>query len=328
MKTTLAWLKSHLDTEASLDRIVATLVMSGLEVDSIEDRAKDLGAFTVARVISAEPHPNADKLRVCLVDTGTEQVRVVCGAPNARRGMLGVFAPPGAVIPRSGMVLKQSVIRGAPSNGMLCSGYELGLSEDHEGIIELPEGSPVGAKFAAVMGLDDPVLDIKVTPNRADCLGVRGIARDLAATGLGRLKPLDATPVFGRFPCPVAVHLAGPDDKACPLFIGRLIRGVKNGPSPRWLQDRLTAIGLRPISALVDLTNFLTFDVDRPLHVFDADKIAGDLVVRGARPGESLVALNGKAYELDREMTVIADDREVLSLGGVIGGESTGCTGG
>jgi len=241
-----------------------------------------------------------------------------------RPGLVGVFAPPGATIPRNGMLLKQSTIRGVPSNGMLCSAYELGISEDHEGIIELPAETPVGASFASVMGLDDPVFDVKITPNRADCLGVRGIARDLAASGLGRLRPLDTTAVPGRFRCPTAVHLAGPDDKACPLFVGRHIRGVRNGPSPRWLQDRLTAIGLRPISALVDITNFITFDLDRPLHVFDADKLKGDLVVRGARHGESLAALNGKTYALDAEMTVIADDREVLSLGGVIGGESTG----
>ena len=326
MKTTLEWLKTHLETDAPLEEIVATLVMRGLEVESIEDRAKDLAPFTVGRVISAAPHPNADKLRVCKVDTGKEEVQVVCGAPNARAGILGVFAPPGSTIPRTGLVLKQGVIRGESSNGMLCSAYEMGLSDDHDGIIELPADAKVGTAFAQVMGLDDPVLDIKVTPNRADCLGVRGLARDLAATGLGRLKPLDTTPVPGRFPCPIAVHLAGPDEKACPLFLGRMIRGVKNGPSPRWLQDRLTAIGLRPISALVDITNFVTFDLDRPLHVFDATKLKGDLVVRGARPGEHLVALNGRAYELDSEMTVIADDREVLSLGGVIGGESTGCT--
>jgi len=326
MKTTLAWLKTHLDTGATLDEIVATLVMRGLEVDAIENRAKDLAAFTVARVISAEPHPNADKLRVCVVDTGKERVQVVCGAPNARAGMLGVFAPPGATIPRTSLVLKQSAIRGVESRGMLVSGFELGLSDDHEGIIELPESAPVGAAFAQAVGLDDPVLDIKVTPNRADCLGVRGIARDLAASGLGRLTPLDTTSVKGSFRCPISVHLAGPDDKACPLFIGRLIRGVRNGPSPRWLQDRLAAIGLRPISALVDITNFITFDLDRPLHVFDADKIAGDLVVRGARAGETLLALNGKSYALDPDMTVIADDAEVLSVGGVVGGESTGCT--
>jgi len=233
MKTTLAWLKTHLDTGATLDEIVATLVMRGLEVDAIENRAKDLAAFTVARVISAEPHPNADKLRVCVVDTGKERVQVVCGAPNARAGMLGVFAPPGATIPRTSLVLKQSAIRGVESRGMLVSGFELGLSDDHEGIIELPESAPVGAAFAQAVGLDDPVLDIKVTPNRADCLGVRGIARDLAASGLGRLTPLDTTSVKGSFRCPISVHLAGPDDKACPLFIGRLIRGVRNGPSPR-----------------------------------------------------------------------------------------------
>jgi phenylalanyl-tRNA synthetase beta chain len=326
MKTTLAWLKTHLETSAALDDIAGKLVMLGLEVESIENRAKHLAPFTVARVVSAEHHPNADKLRLCIVDTGKDQVQVVCGAPNARAGMLGVFAPPGATIPRNGMLLKQTTIRGVASNGMLCSGFELCLSEDHDGIIELPEGSPVGKRFAEVLGLDDPVLDIKVTPNRADCLGVRGIARDLAAAGLGRLKTLDVSPVPGGFPCPIAVHLAGPDEKACPLFIGRLLRSVRNGPSPRWLQDRLAAIGLRPISTLVDITNFITFDLDRPLHVFDADKIAGDLVTRGARPGESLVALNGKAYELDPEMTVIADDSGVLSLGGVIGGESTGCT--
>ncbi|HWG78850.1 MAG TPA: phenylalanine--tRNA ligase subunit beta, partial [Stellaceae bacterium] len=326
MKTTLAWLKTHLDTGASLDEIVATLVMRGLEVDGIENRAKGLAPFTVARVVSAEPHPNADKLRVCVVDTGKERVQVVCGAPNARAGMLGVFAPPGATIPRSGMVLKHSAIRGVESRGMLVSGYELALSDDHEGIIELAPDAPVGAPFARVAGLDDPVLDIKITPNRADCLGVRGIARDLAASGLGRLLPLDTAPVKGSFRCPISVHLAGPDEKACPLFVGRLIRGVRNGPSPRWLQDRLTAIGLRPISALVDITNLITFDLDRPLHVFDADKIKGDLVVRGARPGETLAALNGKSYMLDSDMTVIADDSQVLSLGGVIGGESTGCT--
>src|SRR5690242_16056772 len=240
--------------------------------------------------------------------------------------MLGVFAPSGATIPRSGMVLKQSTIRGVESRGMLVSGYELALSDDHGGIIELAEGAALGTPFAQVAGLDDPVLDIKITPNRADCLGVRGIARDLAASGLGRLVPLDTAPIKGSFRCPIAVHLAGPDDKACPLFLGRFIRGVRNGPSPRWLQDRLTAIGLRPISALVDITNYLTFDLNRPLHVFDAEKIDGDLVVRSARTGESLAALNGKSYALDPEMTVIADDAEVLSLGGVIGGESTGCT--
>ncbi|MGA2087610.1 MAG: YtpR family tRNA-binding protein, partial [Stellaceae bacterium] len=327
MKTTLAWLKTHLETQAPLDKIVETLAMRGLEVESVADRAKSLAPFLVARVLTAKRHPDADKLQLCLVDTGTEKLEVVCGAPNARASMLAVFAPVGSVIPRNGMVLKASKIRGITSNGMLCSGYELNLSEDKEGIIELPAGLEVGANFAKAMGLDDPVFDVKVTPNRADCLGVRGIARDLAASGLGKLKPLDATPVPGKFACPIAVHLAGPDDKACPLFLGRLVRGVRNGESPLWLQDRLKAIGLRPISALVDITNFMTFDLGRPLHVFDADKLQGDLAVRGARKGEKLEALNGKLYELDAEMTVIADDKEVLSLGGVIGGVASGCTG-
>jgi len=326
VKTTLAWLKSHLETQEPLGKIVETLAMRGLEVESLEDRAKSLAPFLVARVLNAKRHPDADKLQLCLVDTGKEKLEVVCGAPNARAGMLAVFAPVGSVIPRSGVALKASKIRGVVSHGMLCSGYELNLSEDKEGILDLPEGLEVGASFAKAVGLDDPVFDVKVTPNRADCLSVRGIARDLAASGLGKLKTLDATPVSSKFACPIAVHLAGPDEQACPLFLGRLIRGVKNGPSPLWLQDRLKAIGLRPISALVDLTNFLTFDLGRPLHAFDADKLQGDLAVRGARKGESLAALNGKTYALDPGMTVIADAKGVLSLGGVIGGAASGCT--
>ena len=339
MKTTLGWLKTHLDTQVGLDEIVAVLIMRGFEVESIENRGKDLAAFRVARVIKAEPHPDADKLRLCIVDAGAGEVQVVCGAPNARAGMLGVFAPPGTLIPRSGLVLKASTIRGVQSNGMLCSGWELGLSEDHEGIIELPPGLAIGQSFAAASGLDDPVLDIKVTANRGDCLGVRGIARDLAAAGLGRLRPLAerwyegksegaaATDLLpGTFPSPIAVHLAGPDEAACPLFLGRLVRGVRNGPSPAWLRGRLEAVGLRPISALVDITNFITFDLGRPLHVFDAQKLDGDLAVRGARKGENLQALNGRSYELDPAMTVIADNSGPLSLGGVIGGERSGCT--
>jgi phenylalanyl-tRNA synthetase beta chain len=325
MKTTLGWLKTHLETDAPLARVVETLVIRGLEVESVVDRAKDLKPFVVARVLEVKRHPDADKLKLCLVDTGKEKLEVVCGAPNARAGMLGVFAPVGAVIPRTGQALKASKIRGVLSQGMLCSGYELNLSEDHEGIIELPERLKAGEAFAKAAGLDDPVLDVKVTPNRADCLGVRGLARDLAAAGLGRLAPLDESPVPGKFACPVAVHLAGPDDKACPLFLGRFIRNLRNPPSPPWLQERLKAIGLRPVSSLVDITNFLTFDLDRPLHVFDADKLKGDLAVRAAREGESLAALNGKVYALDGTMTVIADASGVLSLGGVIGGESTAC---
>ncbi|MGH6994085.1 MAG: YtpR family tRNA-binding protein, partial [Stellaceae bacterium] len=326
MKTTLAWLKTHLETNAAVDAIVGKLAMLGLEIESVVDRSKPLAPFVVARVLEAKPHPDADKLKLCLVDTGKGKVEVVCGAPNARAGMLGVFAPPGAVIPRTGQALKASKIRGVVSNGMLCSGYELMLSDDHAGIIELPEGAHPGDSFVKVAGLDDPVVDVKVTPNRADCLSVRGLARDLAAAGLGKLAALDAKPVAGTFPCPTAVHLAGPDDKACPLFLGRVVRGLKNKPSPAWLQERLASIGLRPISALVDITNFLTFDLGRPLHVFDADKLKGDLAVRGARPGESLAALSGKTYALEPDMTVIADARGVLSLGGVIGGESSGCT--
>jgi phenylalanyl-tRNA synthetase beta chain len=325
MKTTLSWLKSHLATNASLDDIVARLVMLGIEVEGVVDRAAALAPFRVAHVVSAEPHPNAERLRVCIVDTGSERLQVVCGAPNARTGMRGVFAPVGSTIPRTGLLLKQSMIRGVASNGMLCSGYEMGVSDDHDGIIELVPDAPVGESFAKVAGLDDAVIEVKVTPNRADCLGVHGIARDLAAAGLGKLILPDAAPVEGRFASPTWVHLATLDQKACPLFIGRTIRGVRNGPSPRWLQDRLTAIGLRPISALVDITNFLTFDLNRPLHVFDTARIAGDLVVREARAGERIKALNGREYALDAQMTVIADDAEVLSLGGVIGGESTGC---
>ena len=324
MKTTIDWLKTHLDTDAPLDAIVDRLVMLGHDVEGVENRAAALEPFTVASVVSADRHPNADRLKVCLVDTGKAQVQVVCGAPNAHAGMKGVFAPAGTVIPRTGALLRETVIRGVASRGMLCSAYELGLGEDHEGIIELPEDAPVGAPYASYAGLGDAVLDIKVTPNRADCLGVRGVARDLAASGLGRLKPLDAMPVPGCFRSPICIHIE--DHSACPLFLGRHLRGVRNGASPDWLRSRLEAIGLRPISALVDITNFLTFDLDRPLHVFDAGRLRGDLTVRFARPGETLLALNGQEYALDAEMTAIADKTGVQSLGGVIGGEATGCT--
>jgi phenylalanyl-tRNA synthetase beta chain len=324
MKTTLAWLKTHLETDAPLAAIVDRLVMLGHDVEGVEDRAKGLEPFVVAHVVAAERHPNADRLQLCLVDIGAERVQVVCGAPNAHTGMKGVFAPVGTVIPRTGMPLKETVIRGVASRGMLCSASELNLGEDRDGIIELPDDAPLGARYADFLGLGDPVLDVKVTPNRADCLGVRGLARDLAAAGLGRLKPLDASPVMGRFVSPIGVRIA--DLTACPLFLGRHLRRVENRPSPPWLARRLEAIGLRPISALVDLTNFLTYDLNRPLHVFDAGKVRGDLVVRLARPGEKLLALNGREYELDPEMTAIADDNGVASLGGVIGGEATGCT--
>ena len=324
MKTTIDWLKTHLETDAPLGAIVDRLTTLGHEVERVENRAEGLEPFTVASVASAERHPNADRLSVCLVDTGKARVQVVCGAPNARTGMKGVFAPAGTVIPRTGALLRETVIRGVVSRGMLCSAYELGLGDDHEGIIELPEDAPVGVEYASYAGLGDTVLDINVTANRADCLGVRGIARDLAASGLGPLKSLDATPVPGRFGSPICIHIE--DHSACPLFLGRYLRGVRNVPSPDWLRRRLESIGLRPISAIVDITNFLTFDLNRPLHVFDAGRLEGDLTVRFARPGETLLALNGQEYALDAEMTAIADKAGVQSLGGVIGGEATGCT--
>jgi len=324
MKTTLAWLKEHLETDAPLEVIADRLIMLGHDLEGVENRAAGLEPFTVASVVSAERHPNADRLKVCVVDTGKARVQVVCGAANARTGMKGVFAPAGTVIPRTGTVLNETVIRGVASRGMLCSAYELGLGDDHEGIIDLPENAPVGTPYATFIGLGDPVFDIKVTPNRADCLGVRGIARDLAAAGLGCLKPLDTAPVPGRFRSPIGIHIE--DYSACPLFLGRHIRGVRNGPSPAWLQNRLESIGLRPISALVDITNFLTFDLNRPLHVFDTARLAGDLTIRFARAGEKLHALNGQEYALDPEIIAIADPAGVQSLGGVIGGEATGCT--
>ncbi|MBV8120998.1 MAG: phenylalanine--tRNA ligase subunit beta [Alphaproteobacteria bacterium] len=324
MKTTLEWLRTHLDSDAATAAIVDRLVMLGHDVEAVENRSAALAPFTVALVVSAERHPNADRLKVCVVDTGDSHVQVVCGAPNARSGMKGVFAPAGIVIPRTGALLKESTIRGVASRGMLCSAYELGLGDDHEGIIELGADAPVGVKYADLIGIGDPVIDIKVTPNRGDCLGVRGIARDLAASGLGRLRPLDTNPVRARFRSPIGIMIE--DRSACPLFVGRHLRGVRNGASPDWLRRRLEAIGLRPISALVDITNFLTFDLNRPLHVFDASRLDGDLTIRLAREGETLQALNGQEYPLDPEVTVIADRAGVQSLGGVIGGEATGCT--
>jgi phenylalanyl-tRNA synthetase beta chain len=328
MKFTLAWLKEHLDTDAPLKAIVDKLTMIGLEVENVADRSTLLAPFSIARVISAEQHPNADRLRVCMVDTGAgDPVQVVCGAPNARAGMKGVFVPPGAFIPGKDMTLGVGKIRGVESRGMLVSEFELQLSDDHEGIIELPDDAPVGANYARWAGLDDPMIEINLTTNRADCTGVDGIARDLAAAGVGRLKDKTVTAIAGRFPCPVNVTLDfGTTPSLCPAFALRLVRGVKNGPSPEWLQRRLAAIGLRPINALVDITNFITYDRGRPLHVFDAAKVHGNLTVRRAREGESLVALDGKRYVLDPTMCVIADEREVESLAGIMGGEATGCS--
>jgi phenylalanyl-tRNA synthetase beta chain len=328
MKLTLAWLKEHLDTEAPLAAIVDRLTMIGLEVESVADRGKMLAPFTIARVISAEQHPNADRLRVCMVDTGAgDRVQVVCGAPNARAGMKGVFVPPGAFIPGKNMTLGIGKIRGVESRGMLVSEFELQISDDHEGIIDLPQDAPVGANYATWAGLDDPVIEINLTPNRADCAGVSGIARDLAAAEIGKLRDQGVQPVKGEFPSPVKVTLDfGVMPSLCPAFALRLVRGVRNGPSPAWLQQRLSAIGLRPINALVDITNFITYDRGRPLHVFDAAKVHGNLTVRRARDGESLVALDGKRYPLDPSMCVIADESGVESLAGIMGGESTGCS--
>ena len=328
MKFTLSWLKDHLDTSSSVDEISDTLTRIGLEVESIEDKAKDLAPFTVAYVVSAEKHPNADKLRVCMVDTGKETLQVVCGAPNARTGMKAVFAHAGTKIPGTGIELKKSAIRGVESNGMLVSEREMGLSQEHDGIIELPEDAPVGKPFAEILGLNDPVIEINLTPNRPDCAGVRGVARDLAAAGVGHFNSDKPTKVVPRFnnPQTIGLRFEPGTENACPVFAGRTIRGVKNGPSPAWLQQRLKAVGLRPISALVDITNLISLDRARPLHVYDADKIKGEIHARLAKKGEKVLALDGKTYELDEEMTVIADDTGAIGLGGVMGGESTGVT--
>lgn len=326
MKFTLSWLKTHLDTSADVEAIAKKLTDLGLEVEGIEDKAKALAPFTVGYVVEAVKHPNADKLRVCKVDTGNGIVQVVCGAPNARTGMKGVFAPTGSHIPGTGVDLKAGVIRGEASNGMLCSAREMGLGTDHDGIIELPDDAPVGASFAAYRKLDDPIFEIKITPDRADCLGVRGIARDLAASGIGKLKPFEAKRAAGGFKSPIQWKIDPSAATACPIVAGRYFRGVTNGKSPQWLQDRLISIGLRPISTLVDITNFVTFDLGRPLHVFDADKVKGDSVMRAARQGECVLALDGKTYELEPGMVVIADDTGPEAIGGIMGGETTGCS--
>ncbi|MGE3968758.1 MAG: YtpR family tRNA-binding protein, partial [Dongiaceae bacterium] len=322
MKFTLGWLRQHLESDVDAAAVAERLTALGIEIETVADRARDLAPFTVGYVVEAKPHPNADRLRVCIVDTGKEKVQVVCGAPNARTGMKGVFAPAGSRIPGTGLELRKGVIRGVESNGMLCSAREMGLGEDHDGIIDLPADAPVGKPFAALMGLDDPVFDAKVTPDRADCLGVRGIARDLAAAGVGTLKPFDLSPVKGSFESPIRWRRDLADEAACPYVVGRYFRGLRNGPSPQWLRDRLVAIGLRPISALVDITNFVTFDLNRPLHVFDAKKLAGDLVMRMAKPDETILALDGRRYALDPDMTVIADARAVHGIGGIMGGEA------
>lgn len=323
MKFSLAWLKDYLETDASAETIAATLNAIGLEVEGVEDPAAKLTGFRVARVLTAARHPDADKLQVLSVDVGDgEPLQVVCGAPNARAGLVGVLGLPGAVVPAGGFQLKRSAIRGVESNGMMCSTRELELGEDHDGIIELPADAPVGMAFADYHG-SDPVFDVAITPNRPDCMGVYGIARDLAAAGLGTLKPVAAEPVAGSFPCPVDVRTDDPE--GCPAFYGRVIRGLRNGASPQWLQDRLNSAGQRPISALVDITNYLMLGYGRPAHAYDLARLSGAVVARRAVVGETCLALNGKDYALTPEMTVIADASGVHDIAGIMGGEHSGC---
>ncbi|WP_298822066.1 phenylalanine--tRNA ligase subunit beta [uncultured Roseibium sp.] len=328
MKFTLSWLKDHLDTDASLEEIVERLTMIGLEVEEVTNRADRLKPFRIARVLEAEQHPNADRLRVLKVDTGEgDPIQIVCGAPNARSGLVGVLGKPGDYIPGLDVTLSVGKIRDVESFGMMCSERELELSDEHTGIIDLAEDAPVGMSYAEWAGLDEPVIEIGLTPNRPDCTGVYGIARDLAAAGLGKLKERSREQIRGTYACPVDISLDFGDTKAmCKAFGLRMVKGVKNGPSPKWLQDRLTAIGLRPINALVDMTNYITFDQGRPLHVFDADKVHGNLTVRRGRTGEKIDGLNGKSYDVDDTICVIADDNGVESLGGILGGEPSGCT--
>lgn len=324
MKFTLNWLKDHLDTDASLNEITDKLTALGLELEGVEDPSEKFAPFKVAHVVSAEQHPDADRLRVCVVDTGKEKVQVVCGAPNAKTGMKAIFAPAGSHIPGTDLLLKKGNIRGQESNGMLVSEREMGLSDEHDGIIELPEDTPIGTPFTEIYGMDDVTIDIALTPDRGDCAGIRGIARDLAAAGMGTLKPLDTTPVKGNGDGKIGVKIDAKDQ--CPAFFGRLVKNIENKQSPAWMQNRLKAVGLRPISALVDITNYVSLDLCRPLHVYDADLLKGDITVRLSQKGENFDALNDKSYTLDDGMTVITDESGVLGLGGIVGGESTGCT--
>ncbi|NIZ15015.1 phenylalanine--tRNA ligase subunit beta [Phaeobacter sp. HF9A] len=330
MKFTLSWLKDHLDTDASVEDITETLTDLGLEVEEVVNPADALKAFTLAKVVGAEQHPDADRLRVCRVLTDEGEKQIVCGAPNARDGITVVLCKPGDYVPGLDFTLSVGKIRGVESHGMMASWKELQLGEDHDGIVELPSGE-VGDRLIDWLAENDPakvdpVIEIAITPNRPDALGVYGIARDLAARGLGTLKTKDYAPVEGQFESPIKVTIDADTLDGCPLFTGRMIRGVKNGPSPKWLQDRLTAIGLRPISALVDITNFFTFDQNRPLHVFDAAKVQGNLRVHRAAGGEELLALDEKTYRLQAGQMVISDDKGPESIAGIMGGEETGCT--
>ncbi len=330
MKFTLSWLKEHLDTQASVDDITEALTDLGLEVEGVENPAAKLESFTLAKVKEASQHPDADRLRVCTVETDQGDAQIVCGAPNARAGITVVLARPGDYVPGIDVTLSVGTIRGVESHGMMCSERELELSEEHDGIIELPSGE-VGQKFIDWLAANDPakvdpVIEIAITPNRQDALGVRGVARDLAARGLGSLKPYEVNEIAGSFPCPIGISIAEDTLEVAPHFTGRVIRGVKNSPSPAWLQDRLRAIGLRPISALVDVTNFFTYDQNRPLHVFDADKVQGDLRVHRAEGGEEMLALDEKTYSFKAGHMIISDDRGPESIAGVMGGEESGCT--
>ncbi len=325
MKFTLSWLKDHLETDATLDEICERLTAIGLEVEDVDDKAA-YKPFVIAKVLSAEKHPEADRLKVLSVDAGDgKPVQIVCGAPNARAGLVGALARPGTYVPGIDVTLSVGKIRGVESHGMMCSEKELNISDNHDGIIDLPEDAPVGTSFASYAGLDDPVIEINLTPNRPDCTSVFGIARDLAASGLGTLKQPKAPDfkVDGETPHNVKIMLD--DERLCPGFAYRLVRGVKNGPSPKWMQQRLLAIGLRPISALVDVTNYMTFDQGRPMHVFDADKVKGTLVVRRAREGEEILALDTRTYKLNPSNVIISDDNGPESIGGIMGGEHSGC---
>ena len=324
MKFSLNWLKAHLETDADIHQVADCLNRIGLEVEGTENPADKLAAFKIAKVITAAPHPQADKLQVLSVDAGDGPKQVVCGAPNARAGMLGVFGPAGAVVPSNGMVLKVAEIRGVESNGMMCSIAELELGDDHDGIIELAHDAPIGRAYADWAGLDDPVIDVSITPNRQDCMGVYGIARDLAAAGLGVLKPLAIINIEGEFPCPTEIRTD--DAEGCPAFYGRVIRGVTNGTSPDWMQARLKSAGQKPISALVDITNYVMLDHGRPSHAYDLAKLSGAVIARRAVDGEIVTALNGKDYTLTASMTVIADANGAHDIAGIIGGEHSGCS--
>ncbi len=325
MKFTLSWLKEHLETDATLDEICERLTAIGLEVEDVDDKAA-YKPFVIARVLTAEKHPEADRLKVLMVDAGDgKPVQIVCGAPNARAGLVGALARPGTYVPGIDVTLAVGKIRGVESHGMMCSEKELNISDNHDGIIDLPEDAPVGTSFASYAGLDDPVVEINLTPNRPDCTSIFGIARDLAASGLGKLKLPKAPDFKVEGETPVEVKIVLDDERLCPGFAYRLVRGVKNGPSPKWMQQRLLAIGLRPISALVDVTNYMTFDQGRPMHVFDADKVKGDLVVRRAREGEEILALDTRTYKLNPTNVIIADDNGPESIGGIMGGEHSGC---